>query len=139
MKVLEKGTNGMKIQHILIMSWRPKSPKRLISCSKHSSRSTSQTMEWAVFIAYSLSFTNKGRGKGAMGREVSTTTSHVIRPFSTPLQLVFSSRNPSLKPMNRLENGSFKLKQIKRDKQKHLQTLETRSSCQAFLEGTSPP
>ena len=61
-----------------LSSWRPESPKSSVSCSKHSSKSASQMMERAVSTAYSLSFTNKGRGK------VVTGPWEVIRPFSTP-------------------------------------------------------
>ena len=68
----------MEIEHALIISKRPDSPKESVLSSEQSSRLASWTMEWAVSTAYSLSFTNKGRGK------VVTGPWEVIRPFSTP-------------------------------------------------------
>ena len=74
---LHKGMNEIETL-TLIMSWRLESPKGSVSCSEHSSKSTSRMIEQAVSTAYSLSFTNKGR----KGRMMGAFGSHKTLPNS---------------------------------------------------------
>lgn len=53
-------------------------------------------------------------------------------------QLVCSSKNPSLKPTNKLKSGKFRLKQNEDDEVIYLRTRETWSSCRVSSEGKGP-